>query len=473
MHLIRQHILDVDCSSQNLGKEIQSQLGQVLEGDFYPKLQQLLDRYAVAHHTWNIDALTVELPPVSPRNWKQELVDAALQQIECYLQTHAPVFPKQKKGYEAELGWISDTQQAEKLFFDFLKTGLLPENSLSRKLVEILALLVVDAAFVQRLMTEMTLLESVWIRWVFAIPPEFKQKVWSFVAQPKALPLFFQKLFEGQPVAFISASKILDPAWLELLQWFYLLHRQTPSAMKLLEAFLQISQQHMQISATEMRAVFAYANNQSTATHRNALPDEIQFFLEQNAAQLQVLEFRETMEETTELTSPAQEFLYVENAGLVILHPFLPTLFEQTGLCQDNHWTSEPSQHKAVLLTQYLVSGETVFFENELALNKILCGLPVESVINTQLQLSDDEKQKCHQLLEAVNEHWKAMNGSSIVALRETFLQREGKIDASNDPFFELWVAEKGVDILLEQLPWGIGLFKTPWMLDYMNCYWD
>jgi hypothetical protein len=91
-------------------------------------------------------------------------------------------------------------------------------------------------------------------------------------------------------------------------------------------------------------------------------------------------------------------------------------------------------------------------------------------VINTKLKITKKDKQKCHSLLTAILEYWKPMNNSSIEALQETFLQRNGKLEQAGS--YELWIEERGYDILLAQLPWGITMIKTPWMEEYLTCNW-
>ena len=165
--------------------------------------------------------------------------------------------------------------------------------------------------------------------------------------------------------------------------------------------------------------------------------------------------------------------IYVENAGLILFHPFLKSLFEQLQLTQNEIWTNKMSQHKAILLTQFLIRGETKIGENELVLNKILCGFPIENVVNTQLEITQKEIEKCESLLQAVIEYWKILGDTSIAGLRETFLQRKGKILLTENEKLELWVKQEGVDVLLAQLPWGIEMIKTPWMEDFLQCYWN
>ncbi|MBC7862174.1 MAG: hypothetical protein IAF38_04315, partial [Bacteroidia bacterium] len=94
-------------------------------------------------------------------------------------------------------------------------------------------------------------------------------------------------------------------------------------------------------------------------------------------------------------------------------------------------------------------------------------------VVNTKLKITPKEKKLALSLLEAVLENWKTMGTSSVEALQETFLQREGKLELQANDTYELWVEEKGYDVLLAQLPWGIGMVKTPWMENYLTCHWN
>jgi hypothetical protein len=55
------------------------------------------------------------------------------------------------------------------------------------------------------------------------------------------------------------------------------------------------------------------------------------------------------------------------------------------------------------------------------------------------------------------------LRNTSPDGLRGTFLLRPGKVSLRNDDWL-LQVEARTCDILLEQLPWGIGMIKLPWM---------
>ncbi|WP_373396428.1 contractile injection system tape measure protein [Algoriphagus halophilus] len=64
------------------------------------------------------------------------------------------------------------------------------------------------------------------------------------------------------------------------------------------------------------------------------------------------------------------------------------------------------------------------------------------------------------------------MKNTSVDGLRETFLQRDGKISRVENGW-KLKVERKTVDIQMNKLPWGIGMIKLPWMNEMMFVDWD
>lgn len=173
-------------------------------------------------------------------------------------------------------------------------------------------------------------------------------------------------------------------------------------------------------------------------------------------------------------TTPQQEIpsFFVNNAGLVILHPFLPAFFENLQLMENNKWKSEAAQHQAVWISQFLVTGTDQLFEFDMVLNKLLCGLKPTAVLSEIAEITDTIKEACDELLLEVINHWKSLKNTSPGALQETFLQRNGKL-SKVDHGYLLQVEQHGVDVLLNSLPWGIGLIKIPWMEEILHVEWN
>jgi hypothetical protein len=166
-----------------------------------------------------------------------------------------------------------------------------------------------------------------------------------------------------------------------------------------------------------------------------------------------------------------EEGIYIHNAGLVILHPFLPELFTTPGLFTENGWKDETAVHTAILILEYLVTGSDDCAECSLPFNKILCGLEPGEVWQAPESLPAETKAECDALLQAVIRHWSALKNTGIDALRETYLQRFGKLTRA-DHGWSLQPEPKVVDVLIGRLPWGIGTIRLPWMKPVLFTEW-
>ena len=500
MHLIQQHTISVSCSSQPFGKELHQQLGGLLEKEFYPKLDLLFEKYELPNHIWSIDCLELNLPTISPKNWKSELIKHSLTQIEAFLQNNKPVVStNQSRTVTNSNGLIPKSNFASQLLFQFLATGTLPENSISKKLDDVLLAIEISEDFSVRLIDFFKTKPSRLLRWILAIPDFFKDKVRPKIDLfPSQIKPFFLEILE-EKIKDLSLNKeaqlqysnvkktalfkcfqqdkISFSQWIELVQWIGVLHLKSTSKSLLVDELIRLSKNHWNINVPDLIQFFNWVETVSNKLQKGESSSQTEFLKDikkqLNFLQVQQLPTEQDSSEAKKEPINSSDFYFISNSGLVIFHPFLQPLFEQLNLIKEGNWKNIQSQHKAVLLTQYLVTGTTMFYENELVLNKILCGLPIEDVLNTKQKITKKEKEKCQKLLEAVLEYWTSMSKSSVEALRETFLIREGKLNVSNSASYELWVEEKGYDILLAQLPWGIGMIKTPWMNEFLTCHWN
>ena len=163
--------------------------------------------------------------------------------------------------------------------------------------------------------------------------------------------------------------------------------------------------------------------------------------------------------------------IHISNAGLVLLHPFLPGLFQELYLTIENKWVSDAEQYKAVLILEFLASGNEGFEEFNLMLNKLLCGISMNEIVDANTKLDDEIKLECEDLLNNVITHWSVLRNISVAGLREAFLQRSGELLKIETGWF-LKVEKSGVDLLLNQLPWNIGIIKLQWMNESLTVEW-
>ena len=72
---------------------------------------------------------------------------------------------------------------------------------------------------------------------------------------------------------------------------------------------------------------------------------------------------------------------------------------------------------------------------------------------------------------EPVTVDWTIIGDTSVAGLRETFLQREGKL-TYGETRWQLLVQRKTLDILLDQVPWSIAIVYHPWMAGALHVSW-
>jgi hypothetical protein len=153
--------------------------------------------------------------------------------------------------------------------------------------------------------------------------------------------------------------------------------------------------------------------------------------------------------------------LFVMNAGIVLLQPFIPQLFNVLQLTDDERKVlRQPDKACAVLS---ILAGDAAPDETKYPLCKILCGLQPDALVHTTIEITAEERKECVHLLEHVIEYWTALKQISTNALQQTFLKRNGKISFSNDRWL-LQVEQKTEDVLLQFVPWSYSVIRYPWM---------
>lgn len=163
-----------------------------------------------------------------------------------------------------------------------------------------------------------------------------------------------------------------------------------------------------------------------------------------------------------------EEGIFIRNAGAVLVHPFLVGLFTATGYYVERQLNAP---HRAMGLLHYAVTGSREGTEWELPLLKVLCGIPLSEPLPVVFELSEKEELEVEKMLDSLIGHWTVLKNTSIAALRESFFQREGRLTFTNGSW-HLKIEQRAYDVLLEHLPWGIGMIKLPWMTEMLTTEW-
>jgi hypothetical protein len=161
----------------------------------------------------------------------------------------------------------------------------------------------------------------------------------------------------------------------------------------------------------------------------------------------------------------------VDNAGLVLLWPFLPRFFAELGLVDGGVFVGERQRERAVQLLHRVATGDTDTPEHRLLLNKLLCGFVLEEPVAGSIVLNEGEAREIDELYDSVLHNWQAVGSTSAEGLRTSFLQRDGVL-SRQELGWNLKVARLAYDVLLDRLPWGIGLVMLPWMQEPLMVEW-
>lgn len=166
---------------------------------------------------------------------------------------------------------------------------------------------------------------------------------------------------------------------------------------------------------------------------------------------------------------------YLSDAGLVLLATWTPRLFARLDLLDGNRLRDPAAAARAVRCLAWLTHGHDHASEPECVLPRLLCGLDLTALLAASTPLDADTTALLDTLLQSLIAHWTALGQTSVNGLRQTFLQREGRLAHLRDstpPHWHLAVAPGPFDMLLDRLPWSFATLKLPWMPEVLHVQW-
>jgi len=446
-HIIQRQSIEINFENPGKAAGLQNQVAELFYEKLQPRMEVLLDELFGENQFASIAKLEIDCGQLDIKNWEQEFTEIVIRKLKEEL--------TQVNKKELDLNKPEQTI-AEQTFFYFLENGFLPWNKRVDSIAELEQLLTVNEKLIGQLKNRMLQKTKIAQRLAFQFSPEFKSKIIAELTKnrsqyPDSLYAILEKINAFTIGEFSFNKNVVDEAILVAfssdennnrgLQFFsYLLGKGEINAQ-------------MKSGIKEILEQLRF---------REKISDELQ---QQKAASMGNDEKDRYKDLMTD------EAIYIANAGLVLLHPFLTTLFEHLKITKENDWLSRDLQQSAVLVLEFLATGNDQSEEFDLVLNKILCGFDITEVVSPDLKPGGETKTECENLLTDVITHWKVLKNTSIDGLREAFLQRNGKLSRVDNGWL-LQVKQKAMDVLLSNLPWGIGLIKLPWMDEMLYVEW-
>ena len=470
-HFIHRQVLELVLSDQKKSYAIQNEVINLLNEQLLPQLDNLFSSCTDNDHFIHIDKFQIDLGTISYQNLEKEFVAKAVQAIEGELKKKLektiPTFSKVKT---ERLGQpLSEKEaiiiQSKKengyiLLKHFLLTGSLPWWAEVRSVTELENKLTV-------LIENEPLVFLQWLKEVTANAEAVKRLAFQFSQQvhKAILELIITNLPEDG-VAWLTKfgnEKKETSIRYFLLMWVNETEKRTS---KPAQKILRLSKKATEL--LEMPLLNPTIPDKTKV--QDNIPPKPSFTYKAGVKEFYSVT-GESLLESTAIKTNKEEAYFIQNSGLVLLVLFLPALFEQLRLLDGKKYKDKDSLQRAVLLTQYLVTGDTVIPEHLLPLNKIICGMNIQETLPATLVLSREEEEECNELLQQVISYWKILGNTSVKGLREGFLQRSGTLQNKNK-FWLLRAEQKPYDILLEKIPWNYKLIVLPWSQIVLQVEW-
>ena len=487
-HVIRRQVLEVDLRGTEAdGLALQRRLPDVCNSLVAPALERALERCDPGDGWVLVDRLDVDVGRLSLDDLERDLPVAVGRAVEAFLRHHAPAArtpsPPSPPGGGTPVGVRrrSERETADDALVFFLRTGRLPWSfrlPAGRSLEEVLL--------------------AAWTPAEGSVDvPVRRAAVLDAVAAPAAR----RRLVDQFSPAFRSTLlRLLDPATAAtvatILASLAELDRSAPAGELLHARLWEAAFAGLSSGASTAPAELLVAAWRALPPDASGRP-AVRTFLEgrwpgvagrraQGAASGASTDAADRPADAPSVVSgrphparptaiahrtPDEEIedgVYVDDAGIVLLHPFLPRFFQALGIAVDDELVMP---ERALCLLHHLATGEVTAPEYDLVLPKVLCGVPIDEPVPA-VTLTEAEVDEAAALLDAAIRHWEALRGTGRDALRGTFLLRPGMLSPDEDGGWLLRVEEQTFDILLDQLPWGISMIRLPWMRRMLRVEW-
>lgn len=488
-HIIHRLVFHIEVPRRDMAKKVQDEVSRHFEDVLLKQLNQLLDSIDVADHIL-IDKLNIDLGTATLENMHNEL-PAILSKALLAAIDPLPTQDADARETETSVLKIREQQKAFKVFCHFLQTGGLPWYAGT------------DARWVKR--------EDAWLEQIsitIAGSSSDKKQLLQLIGH-SAIAL--NRLFTQFSAAFVKKlttvlwggnvdelQHYIDVAVQETLKNNNIAPGQLQDSSVFFEKLILVialltGKRDSSFIPTLQKWIAALGNTSSyTAINPIQIAGDMVQLMEavkasetelQSSDQIKTKDVsdKEVAKKNTPLKDePAKQEtpdeddtdgVFVAQAGLVILHPFLEYFFKDFGLLQNNDFVDDPARQLAVHLLHYLATGNTNAFEYDLQFEKFLCKWPPALPLERMLTLPDGMVNEADNMLFTVIKYWKSLKNTSPAGLREAFLRRGGKLIEKENPA-RLIVEKKDMDILLATLPWGLGVIKLPWIAEPFYVEW-
>ncbi|MDB4582352.1 contractile injection system tape measure protein [Draconibacterium sp.] len=473
-------------------------LGRMHHEKIEPLLQQTFDSICKKNEHLQIEKLELDLGTIPTDKWENGFTDEIillitekLSEIKSYTNSKIEILPPRNKTADSSgIKLLPTANQEEDLFLFFLQNGYqnwnIPshptisfnkifEKIISRKSADFhkkLSLAFKHSDFViQRFITQIK--QDLRVKWITSWYPEFidiiselekvlprqlhswrlpKKRINDFISWLKEKIVFyvlsedikaqltekFCKAYSSEIIFFFEE----DPIHLKKEKTF-------PKKLKLRSPFtssvLELITNNIKNGKTEIKKK---VRKKSTRSKTNVKTD-----------------IKNRLDNTSEETQKEfEKGIFANNAGLVVLWPYLNSLFKELNLLDKNRFLNDKAKQQALFILHYLATGETKTEEHELLIPKIITGYTLQQTVPLTIHLEQSVTDECDKLLQNAIRNWSILKSTTPNGLRQSFLQRNAIIKFKEKQWHFLF-ERKGIDILIDRLPYGLSVIKFNWLM--------
>lgn len=410
-HIIGKQFIEISFDNLEDSFGVQDRIAAIYYEELQPRMEILFDEMFDKDRVVVIDRLEVDCEILNKNNWEKEWVETSLRKLKDQL-----------RQADKKTRLVTDCTNE---FLFYLQHGYLAWNSRIRTLIQFEKELIIDHLFVRSLAD------------IINQDARVARRLTHYFSE-HLVAAIIEKLIDEAQIETYLKKEIID----------YLLEQTTMQSV-IAEALI-VSLSVPASTIEEFRIRLAKIMNRS-AVKENKLAGE--------------KELKKRVHENSD------EAIYINNAGLVILHPFFQQFFEQLKFTNINQWIDDQKKQQAVIIMHHLATGLNEFEEFDLVLAKILCGLEPQDVITEDISITKELQEACDALIREVIVQWTALKNTGVDAFRNTFIQRRAKLSRVDNGWL-LQVERNAVDILLGSLPWGLGVIRLPWMKEILFTEW-
>ncbi|PWN64205.1 contractile injection system tape measure protein [Chryseobacterium viscerum] len=480
-HIIQKVVVEITLNNKEKALSIKEDINSFLSIDVFPKIEQYINalEYNLTDHTLQIPRLELDLD-VKSSSLNTELKDKIAQLFKEELsEVIKPIVgPDQKTESESKAYLIGNQEKILQAFIHFLEKGHMPWWNSDRKSITFLEPAVFD---------------------ILILADNFQKRIIPVLSKPHVQDRMINQLSDKQIaqlcLTIVQNKELTINVEADILRRISNLGHPDRLIVwrlvfKLLSEYLNSSNTNLQeyllqqISKIETAGLpQAKKTNQNWKTVVEIFPfikeNEILESIKNNtidSPENQRTSAETPMETIHQNNAKIQEDLlqndgqYIQNAGLILIHPFIKTFFEHCDLLHPKTQQLTDPELCAHLL-HYIATGNTNAPEYDMIFEKFLCNIPMSQTINKHVKLSRKHKTQAKNVIESVQHNWSPMKKSSVALLQNEFFQRPGKL-ATTDYDYTLTVERRTQDILLDRLGWGIGLVKLPWQEKFIFINW-